>query len=93
VCTDNHGGRMKTQARRLPQRRVPDAAWVTGSYNPRMPKRARERTWRVYRLTGKGMVELGNVEARDEEQAIAKAVQEFDVPPALRNRVVVKQEP
>jgi hypothetical protein len=36
-------------------------------------------------------VELGTVTARNEEEAVAKAV-EFNVPQALRNRVLVRPE-
>jgi hypothetical protein len=56
-----------------------------------MPK-PKERRWRVYRLRGKRMVELGRVEASDEAQAIAKAIEEFQIPGPLRNRVLVRPE-
>jgi hypothetical protein len=57
-----------------------------------MAKKPKERRWRVYRLRGKGMVELGHVEARDEAEAVAKAIEEFDIPGPLRNRVLVRPE-
>jgi hypothetical protein len=57
-----------------------------------MPKKPKARRWRVYRLRGKRMVELGHVEAQDEAQAVAKAVEEFQVPGPLRNRVLVRPE-
>ncbi len=57
-----------------------------------MPKKLKARRWRVYRLRGKRMVELGHVEARDEAEATAKAIEEFQVPGPLRNRVLVRPE-
>jgi hypothetical protein len=57
-----------------------------------MAKKLEARRWRVWRLRGKRMVELGCVEARDEAEAVAKAVEEFDIPGPLRNRVVVRPE-
>jgi hypothetical protein len=57
-----------------------------------MPRKPKERTWRVYRMRGKGTVELGTVTAREEEEAVAKAIEEFNVPQALRNRVLVRPE-
>ena len=61
-------------------------------YTLRMPEQPRQRRWRVYRLRGKRMVELGHVEARDEAEAIARAIEEFDIPGPLRNRVLVRPE-
>jgi hypothetical protein len=57
-----------------------------------MAKKPKERRWRVYRLRGKGMVELGQVEASDEAQAIARAIEEFAIPGPLRNRILVRAE-
>jgi hypothetical protein len=57
-----------------------------------MPKKPKQRRWRVYRLRGKRMVELGHVEVRDEAEAIARAIEEFEIPGPLRNRVVVRPE-
>ncbi len=57
-----------------------------------MPKKPEARRWRVYRLGGKRMVELGHVEARDEAQAVARAIEEFQIPGPLRNRVLVRPE-
>lgn len=57
-----------------------------------MPKQPRQRRWRVYRLRGKRMVELGHVEARDEAEAIARAIEQFEIPATLRNRVLVRPE-
>lgn len=55
-------------------------------------KRTQERPWRAYRLTGKKMIELGTVYARTEEEAVAKAAEEFDVPGPLRSRILVRPE-
>ena len=57
-----------------------------------MPKKPEAVRWRVDRLRGKRMVELGHVEARDEAEAVAKAIEEFQVPGPLRNRVLVRPE-
>jgi hypothetical protein len=61
-------------------------------YTPRMPKRPKQKRWRVYRLRGKRMVELGHVEARDEAEAVARAIEEFQIPGPLHNRVLVRLE-
>jgi hypothetical protein len=57
-----------------------------------MRKKPEPRRWRVWRLRGKRMVELGHVEARDEAEAVAKAIEEFAIPGPLRNRIVVRPE-
>jgi hypothetical protein len=57
-----------------------------------MAKRYKERSWRAYRLTGKKMIALGTVYARSEEEAIARAAEEFNVPKTLRNRILVRPE-
>jgi hypothetical protein len=57
-----------------------------------MPRKPEPRRWRVWRLTGKRMVELGHVEARDEAEAVAKAMERFAIPGPLRNRVLVRPE-
>jgi hypothetical protein len=57
-----------------------------------MAEKPKEKRWRVYRLGGKRMVELGHVEARDEAEAVAKAIEEFAIPGPLRNRVLVRPE-
>jgi hypothetical protein len=57
-----------------------------------MPKHPKERRWRVYRLRGRRMVELGQVEARDEAEAVARAIEQFEIPATLRNRVLVRPE-
>jgi hypothetical protein len=57
-----------------------------------MAKKPKPKRWRAWRLTGKRMIELGHVEAVDEAEAIAKAIEEFQVPGPLRNRVLVRPE-
>jgi hypothetical protein len=57
-----------------------------------MPKKAKDRSWRVYRLTGKKMIELGSVRARNEAEAMAKAIEEHRIPKPLQNRVLVRPE-
>jgi hypothetical protein len=34
---------------------------------------------------------LGTIEAANEKEAIEKAAKEFDIPPALQNRIVVEK--
>jgi hypothetical protein len=55
-------------------------------------ERPKERSWRVYRMRGKGMVELGTVYAHDEAEAVARAIETFEIPKALQNRIVVRRE-
>jgi hypothetical protein len=43
-------------------------------------------------MRGKRMVELGSVEPRDEAEAVTRAIEEFDVPKALRNSIPVRPE-
>jgi hypothetical protein len=57
-----------------------------------MSRKPKPRRWRVWRLTGKRMVELGRVEAQDEAEATAKAIEQFAIPRPLRNRVLVRPE-
>jgi hypothetical protein len=44
--------------------------------------------WRVDYI-GKVLVTIGRVEAEDEKTAIAKAAEEFNIPPARRNKIAV----
>lgn len=47
--------------------------------------------WSVYKI-GKKLVWLGAVEARDQEEALKKAVEELEIKPADRWRVNVQRE-
>jgi hypothetical protein len=53
-----------------------------------MTKVSRPIRWSVS-LIGKRAEELGTLEAPDELSAIARAIAEFNIPPELRNRIVV----
>jgi hypothetical protein len=57
-----------------------------------MAKKPKEKTWRVYRMRGKGTVALGTVTAQDEAEAVAKAIKEFEIPKPLQNRVLARPE-
>ena len=46
--------------------------------------------WRVDMIRKKAS-HLGTVEAPDEQSAIAKAAEQFEIPPALRFKIVVQK--
>jgi hypothetical protein len=47
--------------------------------------------WNIYHIKGTPAALLGRVEAPDEETAIKKAIEEFGVSPALRNRFLAQR--
>jgi hypothetical protein len=48
--------------------------------------------WLVYRLGGKKAAHLGTVSARDQREAIAKAIEEFEITdPTERRRLIVQR--
>jgi hypothetical protein len=54
-----------------------------------MGKESKVQAWRMYReISERGSYFLGVLEAEDEEQAIKKAIEEFDVAKEHRKRVV-----
>jgi hypothetical protein len=47
--------------------------------------------WSIYHIKGTPAALLGRVEAPDEETAIKKAIDEFQIGPALRNRLLAQR--
>jgi hypothetical protein len=47
----------------------------------------KQYTWDVYHIKGTPAALLGRVEAPDEESAIRKAIEEFEISPALQKRL------
>jgi hypothetical protein len=46
--------------------------------------------WNVYLISGRRRY-VGHVMARDEAEAVRKAVEELEIAPALRDRIVVQR--
>lgn len=58
---------------------------------PRKPSAGPTSTWAVYRLRHKAEL-VGRVQATDEADAIEKAIEQFDIRPAFRARLMAKRE-
>jgi hypothetical protein len=57
----------------------------------RRKKSVQQRTrWSVLRISGARLVYLGDIEADDAQEAIAKAADRFEVPPAHRIRLIAR---
>jgi membrane-bound lytic murein transglycosylase B len=57
----------------------------------RRGKAARTQSWwRVSRISGARTITVGEAEAADAEEAVAKAADKFDVPPAHRGRLIAR---
>ncbi len=59
-----------------------------------MAKRPTEQqsySWSIYRLRGTLARFVGLVDARDEQSAIAKAIEEYDVPQNQRGRLIAQR--
>jgi hypothetical protein len=51
----------------------------------------KQYTWSIYHIKGTPAALLGRVEAPDEETAIKKAIDEFQIGPALQNRLLAQR--
>jgi hypothetical protein len=51
-----------------------------------------EHRWRIVRIKNIPAALLGHVYAPDEQTALAKAIEEFEVQPAWRNRLLAIRE-
>jgi hypothetical protein len=64
-------------------------------YDPSMKKPAgappKLYTWSIYHIKGTPAALLGRVEAPDEESAIKKAIEEFNVSPAFQKRLLAQR--
>jgi hypothetical protein len=64
----------------------------SGGKQPPQPALAgKPQTWSIYHLKGTPAAFLGHVEAPDEESAIRKAIKEFEISPALQNRLLAQR--
>jgi hypothetical protein len=55
-------------------------------------KSAKTSYWLVYRLGGKKAAHLGTVSAHDQREAIARAIEEFEITdPTERKRLIVQR--
>jgi hypothetical protein len=52
---------------------------------------AKQHRWSIYRLKGTPAKLLGHVEAPDEESAIKRAIEEFNIAPELRGRLLAQR--
>jgi hypothetical protein len=55
------------------------------------PAAAKLPSWAIHRLKGTPAKLLGNVEAPDEETAIKRAIEEFNVAPELQKRLLARR--
>jgi hypothetical protein len=52
---------------------------------------AKQSSWSIYHIKGTPAAFPGHVEAPDEESAIRKAIEEFEVSPALQKRLLAQR--
>jgi hypothetical protein len=58
----------------------------------KLPSRRQERRWRIMRVTATPAKQLGHVYAPDEDTALKKAIEEFEVPAPWRGRLLAIRE-
>jgi hypothetical protein len=51
----------------------------------------KQYTWSIYHIKGTPAALLGRVEAPDEQTAIKKAIEEFEIAPALQKRLLAQR--
>lgn len=62
------------------------------SARPRRSGARRKIVWEVYRLKGSPAAYMGTVRAADENAALAAAIEWFEVPPAHRDRLLIRRQ-
>ena len=59
-----------------------------------MARRAAQRNeiadWQISRITGKGAVQIGRVQAPDAGTAIELAIRKYDIEPGQQNRIAAR---
>jgi hypothetical protein len=55
------------------------------------PPPAKQPTWSIYHIKGTPAAYLGHVEAPDEKAAIKRAIEEFEISPALQKRLLAQR--
>jgi hypothetical protein len=63
----------------------------TNSKSPPAAPWGKQYTWKIYHIKGTPAVLLGDVDAPDEKTASKKAIDQFEIGPALQNRLLAQR--
>jgi hypothetical protein len=84
---DHRRGRATELVREDPAMKRPPAR----KQSPPSAPAGKQYTWNIYHIKGTPAALLGRVEAPDEETAIRKAIDQFEIDPALQKRLLAQR--